>query len=256
MSVLHFTSSLLISYQSLFCNVRKLQHPSEECKEMRMKDTKSEPGKDLALRYPDNSKSIGTEMFSAATSTCILLILLIHYKIFCYFIFFLIFQDAHENDKDVEDSAGEQDRNAQKDTNAAVRVSTTDRTVHTPALVPRQRHGTSRRSEGPGCCEPLDSDREQCYKLRNGFAQSWVYPPELNRNLWDPGLFQPSQPSDCYSGATVDTAVQSRLSLAAHVRTPGPAGCSVGLHQHTLVQVHRRLTNMLLLIGLKCSDRV
>lgn len=117
-------------------------------------------------------------------------------------------------------------------------------------LVPRHHHGISRRSEGPGCSEPQDSDREQLYKLCSGFAHSWVYPPELNSKLWDSSLFYPSQVNDWYSGATVDTAVQSGLSLA-HVRTPGPAGFSVGRHQHTLVQVHRGLTQQLL----KCYYR-
>lgn len=172
--------------------------------------------------------------------------------------FFIIFQDARESDsdKDVEDSAGEKDRNMQKDTNAEAKVPSTDRTVYTPTamqreLVPRQHHGISGSSEGAGCCKPQDSERDQLNKLSSGFAHSWFYPLELNRKLWDPSHFYPSQVNDWYSGATVDTAVQSGLSLAAHAKNPGPAGFSVGHHQHTLVQVRRGLTKK----KLKCYYR-
>lgn len=167
--------------------------------------------------------------------------------------FFIIFQDAHESDsdKDVEDSAAEEEQKMQKDTNAEPKVSSTERTVQTPAetqreMDPRQHHIISRRSEGADCCKPQDSDKEQLCKLRSGFAHGCVSPPGLNRNVWDPTLFHPAQLHSWYSYATVDAAVQSGLSLAAPVRTPGPAGFPVSFQQHTLVQVHRGLTKQLL----------
>lgn len=128
----------------------------------------------------------------------------------------------------------------QKDTSAT--VSTTERTVQGPAemqreLYPRQQHTS--RPEGAGCC------KEQSCKLRSSYARGWVYPLELNRNLWSPSLFHPAQVNSWYSCANVDTAVQSGLSLAAPARIPGPARFPVSLQQHTLVQVHRELTKWL-----------
>ncbi|XP_026177893.1 T-box transcription factor TBX3 isoform X2 [Mastacembelus armatus] len=188
---------------------RKLQLSSQKSKEMRLTDMKSEGVKDSSPQYSDNSKS----------------------------------SDGHEGDSDtVEDNAGEKECKIQNETKADLRVVSTERTVRSPVetlteVDPRQCHVISIRAEGVGCCQP---QQQRSCDIRSDFAYNCVYPPESNRNRWDPSipnsLFHSSQVNAWYSCATMDRTVLCGPSLAAPVRTAGVPGFPIRLQHHTLVQ--------------------
>ncbi|XP_036954771.1 T-box transcription factor TBX2b-like [Acanthopagrus latus] len=138
------------------------------------------------------------------------------------------YSDVHESDGDkgdhVEDTPTETDM-----------VSTTERTVKTPAVTQKQMESvqsyvTSTLNDG--------AETEQQCKSCSDFSCSCVYPPELHKHLRDPsipdGVFHSTQVNTWNSCATMDRAVQWGMSLAAPVRPSGSPGFPISLRQHPL----------------------
>ncbi|KAF3696211.1 T-box transcription factor TBX3 [Channa argus] len=145
--------------------------------------------------------------------------------------------DAHESDsdKDVEVDAGEEEQKPPKDIKPDPEVSVTERTVPSPAeklrdMDPRWDNDIKRTTDG--CCESPESEREPWCKLHCSFGS----PAEFSRNLWDLSLFSSARVNAWYSCATADASRQSRQSLAAPVRFPGPPGCPFSIQRHAPVQ--------------------
>lgn len=147
-------------------------------------------------------------------------------------------QDAHESDKDdhVEDNPGQEVRQTKTEP---------ERTVQTPAwaqieMDARQSPVISTLTDGAGRCEPRDSEKEHLGKICSGFAQSWVYPPELNRHVRDlsvpNSVFYSAQVNTLNSCASMDRAAP--CGLVAPVRTLGAPRFPV--------QVHRQPTKKIL----------
>lgn len=197
--------------------------------------------------------------FSDVTSSCIILILSICYILWVFkresktnFPFSLFdFQDTHGSDSDkddnVEDNPGQEVHKTRQETKSEPKVSATERTAGTPAgreLDPRRCHVISTSTDGAGCCQPQDSEKEELCKSCSGFALSCVYPSELHRHLREPsipnGFLHSAQVNTWSSCATTDRAAPCALSLAAPAGSPG---FPISLQQHALVQVHRRPTN-------------
>ncbi|XP_037634277.1 uncharacterized protein LOC119493199 [Sebastes umbrosus] len=178
---------------------------------MRMTDMKSDPVKESSAQYSDDSKS----------------------------------SDAQESDSDIGDNVDDNPGQEVRETKPKPKVSIAERTVQTPCgeqkeMDRRQSHVISVLTDGAGCCEPQDSEKEQFGKLCSGVAHSCVHPPESNRHLRDQSipnsLLQSAHVNTWNICATMDRAVPYGLSLAAPVRTPGTPGFPIGLQQHAPVQ--------------------
>lgn len=253
---------MIISYFPFFCCIRKLQHPSQKSKEMRMTDVESEPVKDSSARYSDNSKSSGTE--NIYLNLCHTHYSFTHthfvninmnpkwtFPCICFF-----FQDAHESDSDrdnhAEDNPAQEVCKTHREAKSEPKVCVTGRTVQTAARTRREMDpspscGITTLTDGAGCCEPRGSEKERLCRSCSDFSHSCDFPPELHKRLLDPsisnGLLQAAQVNTWSSCANMDRAVPCTLSLAAPVRTPGTAGFHISLQQHPLVKLHRRPSN-------------
>ncbi|XP_054467805.1 T-box transcription factor TBX2-like [Anoplopoma fimbria] len=190
---------------------RKLQHPSQKSKETRMTEEKSEPVKESSSQHSVDSKS----------------------------------SDAHEGDGDKGEKAEDDPGQEISETQTKSKGPTEERTAQTPVGAqtesePRQTHVISILTDGAGCYEQQDSEREQVSKSCSGVAHSPVYPPELNRHLRDPSipnsLLHSAQVNTWNSCAAVDGAAPCGLRLAAPVRTPGTPGFPIGLQRHAPLQ--------------------
>lgn len=166
-----------------------------------------------------------------------------HPKLISHLSFF--FQDPHESDSDkdvnVEDSPRQEVCKTNQETESEPKVFITG--THR-GMDPSQIHVISTLTDGAGCCQPHDSEKEHLCKLCSGSVQSCVNATELHRHLQDlsipNSLLHSAQVNTWNSCATTDRAALCGLSLAAAVRTPGAPGFPISLQQHALVQVHRQ----------------
>ncbi|XP_034025492.1 T-box transcription factor TBX3 [Thalassophryne amazonica] len=203
---------------------RKLQHGSQSCKEMRMTNMKPEPSKESS--DSDNSKC----------------------------------SDDHESDTEkdikVEDSSGRDTCEIQTETKTEPNTVKTSAGTY-EAMDLQQNHFLSCPTGEAGWCSLQDSERPRpCQEKQRlctfpcSFARGCLYPQELHRHLQDLSLTNSvfhcalgNAGPTWYSYAIVDRAVPHGLSLASAVRTPGAPFFPVNLQQHTLVQLHRRMSS-------------